>query len=467
MLDKPEFVEARRDQLPGTVSVAWDHARGPLDAAIVLVFYGAYLCPRARRLWAVVQDAAERFRSPLRVVCRQLPGRSASSLAAALLSERAETVRFWEVHERMMSSADVDERNALAGVDRWHHTGGAAFGVGALAPWDRIGEHARIARVLGVGEGPALFLNGRRYTGPAERTALLAALESLLKERSSREPGAGGLDRASGILSLVSHELRAALTPLVLALHPAAGPLLEAGLPDDVVNRLSIARRQACVLARHLAHLADTYDGRISFFQPQPVSGDLVQIVRAVVASASLTAARSTIPLRIEADREILGSWDALRIEQMVGNLVSNAIKYGGAKPIMVVAKKIGPFARLAVRDQGAGMSPDELALLFTPHARLERHRQSPGIGLGLYIVRSLAEAHGGRVFVVSERGCGSTFGVDLPLASGESATAHGSETFKQAFAEAPARTLAATESFWHSSEATTWWSSSTTNGDA
>jgi signal transduction histidine kinase len=418
MLDTHAFVVARRDEPPGTVPVAWDHARGPLDASTVLVFYGAYLCPRSRRLWSVVREVAERSSLPLRLVCRQLPGRSTRSLAEALLSERAaEAGHFWEVHERMISSTDGDGRSEASSVDGWHHPSSAASGVGALAPWDRIGEHARMARVLGVGEGPAIFVNGRRYKGVAECGALLAAIASLAEERVRRGPGRGELDDAGRVLSVVSHELRGALSPLLLALYPGARDASEASLPEDVLNRLNIARRQARVLARHLEHLAEAYAGRASLFQPRPVSGDLVQIVRSVLASAALVAGRKTLTLTLDADDEITGYWDALRIEQIVANLVSNAVKYGGAKPITVVAKKVGPYVRLAVRDQGEGMSREELVRLFRPHARLERHRRSPGIGLGLFIVRSLAEAHRGRVFVASDPGLGSSIGVDLPLA--------------------------------------------------
>jgi signal transduction histidine kinase len=124
---------------------------------------------------------------------------------------------------------------------------------------------------------------------------------------------------------------------------------------------------------------------------------------------------------------------DPMRLEQVLGNLVSNAIKYspeGG--PVRMSVRRHEGEAQVRVEDSGMGIPAEEQARLFEPFRRggLDRRSTIPGVGLGLYIARRIVEAHGGRITLRSEPGLGSEFTVALPAApaggeAGRPADAH------------------------------------------
>jgi signal transduction histidine kinase len=105
-----------------------------------------------------------------------------------------------------------------------------------------------------------------------------------------------------------------------------------------------------------------------------------------------------------------------MRIEQIVNNLLSNAIKYGGGQPIEMSVSRKENRAEVVVRDYGIGIAPEHVRRIFGRFERAVSSRQYGGLGLGLYISRQIAEAHGGEIQVRSELGKGSTFIIDLPL---------------------------------------------------
>jgi signal transduction histidine kinase len=114
--------------------------------------------------------------------------------------------------------------------------------------------------------------------------------------------------------------------------------------------------------------------------------------------------------------REVVGCWDRTRLDQIVTNLVGNAIKYGDGKPIEVtVDERDGAAALLVVRDQGIGISPESHARIFERFERAADTRPVAGLGLGLWIAKRLDEAHGGEIAVTSAPGAGATFTVTLP----------------------------------------------------
>ena len=107
-----------------------------------------------------------------------------------------------------------------------------------------------------------------------------------------------------------------------------------------------------------------------------------------------------------------------LRVEEVIVNLLSNAIKYGEGKPVHVSLREIrlGDWVELRVSDRGMGIRPDEQDRIFEKFQRISSpHHAVAGLGLGLYIVRNLVEAHGGLIRVESKLGDGATFVVELP----------------------------------------------------
>jgi signal transduction histidine kinase len=112
---------------------------------------------------------------------------------------------------------------------------------------------------------------------------------------------------------------------------------------------------------------------------------------------------------------EVVGRFDPARIEQMVNNLLVNAIKYAPGRIDVVVAAD-GATARLSVRDRGPGIAPEDQERVFLPFERGVSYRHTSGFGLGLHVVREIVEAHGGAVHLESALGEGSIFLVELPL---------------------------------------------------
>jgi signal transduction histidine kinase len=110
------------------------------------------------------------------------------------------------------------------------------------------------------------------------------------------------------------------------------------------------------------------------------------------------------------------GRGDAARLEQVVTNLLTNAVKYGEGRPIDVEVGARDSRAWLVVRDRGIGIPPEAIGRIFEPFERAAPVERYGGLGLGLYIARRFVEMHGGRITVQSSPGEGSTFTVELPI---------------------------------------------------
>jgi signal transduction histidine kinase len=110
------------------------------------------------------------------------------------------------------------------------------------------------------------------------------------------------------------------------------------------------------------------------------------------------------------------GRWDRLRIEQILMNLISNSIKYAAGHPIHVSAVREGDIAVLQVRDEGSGIPEAFLPRIFERFERAASTNHYGGMGLGLYLARQIAEAHGGTIAASNPSGGGACFTVRLPL---------------------------------------------------
>lgn len=131
-----------------------------------------------------------------------------------------------------------------------------------------------------------------------------------------------------------------------------------------------------------------------------------------------LVAATNNIEIRFPAVDEILGSWDRFRIEQVLLNLLMNAIRHSNRKPITVEVRKLKENALVSVKDQGVGIRLEDQSKIFQRFVRISPDIGSSGMGLGLFISKHIVEAHGGEISVSSELGKGCEFTVYLPLSS-------------------------------------------------
>ncbi|WP_234023397.1 sensor histidine kinase [Sorangium cellulosum] len=134
-----------------------------------------------------------------------------------------------------------------------------------------------------------------------------------------------------------------------------------------------------------------------------------------------LADARRTVQLDL--DEAVIGRWDPSRMEQVLLNLLSNAMKYGAGGPVHVVVRRQAERALLVVRDHGMGIAEADQARIFERFERAVSVRNFGGLGLGLYIVRWIVAAHGGTIRVESKPGAGATFIVELPLQAAETDT--------------------------------------------
>ncbi|HEX5753157.1 MAG TPA: GAF domain-containing protein [Archangium sp.] len=221
-------------------------------------------------------------------------------------------------------------------------------------------------------------------------------------------------------LSIASHELRTPITAIQLHVQEMLRLLARnpEGIPPERLRRaLEVADRQVkrqMHLVNDLLDVSRMGAGRL-VLRPEPL--DLATLVREVAERFEPELARTGSRLTLEAPAPVPGSWDRLRLEQVVTNLLSNAVKYGQGKPIGLSVEAREGRARLAVSDAGIGIAPEHLERVFGRFERAVSERHYGGFGLGLWISRQIIETMGGHISVSSQLGVGSTFRVELPPA--------------------------------------------------
>ncbi|MCP3139576.1 PAS domain-containing sensor histidine kinase [Pyxidicoccus xibeiensis] len=218
-------------------------------------------------------------------------------------------------------------------------------------------------------------------------------------------------------LQIASHELNTPLTPLALKLESLQRLAERGPLTGDAVQRhVDVAKRQMkrlTGLIRDLLDVTRLSHGRLKL---TPSEASLPALVRAVVERFAPEAQRVGSPLHLTVDGDVTGHWDVARLEQVVENLLGNALKYGQGKPVSVEVSGSADSARLVVRDEGLGIEAEALPRIFDKFERAHSARHHGGLGLGLFITRQIVDGHGGTIHVTSEPGRGACFEVRLPL---------------------------------------------------
>lgn len=220
-------------------------------------------------------------------------------------------------------------------------------------------------------------------------------------------------NRLQEFLGMVSHDQMQPLATLLLSTE-LLQRRFKPGRADEareIVDDIESAAHRVQRLTRDLMDAARIGAGH---FEVHPIEGDLVPVLRDVVDLKQRTT--DAHELVLEAPERLDGRWDRERIGQLVANLVSNAIEHAPGGRVVVRLRVEGDEARLSVADEGPGIPPERVGELFLPFARLGEDGPKEGRGLGLYIVKAIAEEHGGQAWVESAPGRGSTFWVALPL---------------------------------------------------
>ena len=223
-------------------------------------------------------------------------------------------------------------------------------------------------------------------------------------------------------MSMVVHELRTPLSVLAMEVrvrqHQVERGNMEFFAPDKLAKMLERDQRQVRSLTRLIDDMLDVSQiqhGKLSIRRGRC---DLTAMLRRVVAEVQ--GQRGDVEILLDPECvEISGEWDEFRLEQVVVNLLTNALRYGAGKPVHVSLRQRPGAAVIQVRDEGVGIAPEDLQRVFEQFVRVGERTRVPGLGLGLYITRQLVEAHGGTIAVESTLGEGSTFTVELPTAGG------------------------------------------------
>jgi signal transduction histidine kinase/integral membrane sensor domain MASE1 len=266
---------------------------------------------------------------------------------------------------------------------------------------------------------------------PFSTTELSARVRTQVEASRARSRAEAALKARDDFVALVSHDLRLPLVAMywqVQALRRYFRPGAQV-ISDEVVSMLESVEAGTASLSRQIDELQDAT--RLQSSHPldlrrTPV--DLVELAGSIVRHHESTSERSRFRFE-KAAKALNGIWDAARLERVIANLISNAVKYGGAGEINVRVSRDASWAVLSVQDHGVGIPAADLPHTFERYWRGNNvRREIAGAGLGLAGARGIIEQHDGTLTVESVEGEGSMFTIRLPMADEDKPNNAGSE---------------------------------------
>ncbi len=220
-------------------------------------------------------------------------------------------------------------------------------------------------------------------------------------------------------LSIASHELKTPLTSMLLQLQTALHNIRNVSLAnfsvENLMKMLDSAEHQSKRLSKMINDLLNVSLITTGKLHLELEDFDMKDLVNDVVVQFAEKLKRQGYTLDLETDKEIHVHWDKLRIEQVLTNLISNAMKYGKNNPITVKVKKHGDKVKITVTDQGIGIPAEKLKTVFGRFERAVSAQDYKGLGIGLYITHQIVAAHGGLIHIESKVDKGSSFIVEMP----------------------------------------------------
>jgi signal transduction histidine kinase len=241
-------------------------------------------------------------------------------------------------------------------------------------------------------------------------------IETLEKSYDSAQTEIKARDQ---FLAIASHELKTPVTSMLLQVQTAIHNIRNVSLANfsvaTLLKMLEDTEQQSKRLSKMVNDLLDLSlitTGKIDLEMEET---DITAIVAKVVErfTERLTNKKQ---LTVISNKPVIGFVDKLRIEQVIVNLISNAIKYGNNKPILVKVTNSSDRAKIVVSDHGIGIPADQQKKIFNRFERAVSSRDYKGLGVGLYIVYQIMKAHHGKIHLESHLNQGSTFMLELPL---------------------------------------------------
>jgi PAS domain S-box-containing protein len=228
------------------------------------------------------------------------------------------------------------------------------------------------------------------------------------------------LEKRDSFLSICGHELRTPLTALILQsqlLMKIAEKDPEFTLSHEQVKKTILRNlKQYSKLSRLVDDMLDLHRLKTGNLSITLEKADLGVLVKEAVAATAYGMSQDSEKVLVHVTGHMDGLFDRKRIEQVVSNLIGNAVKYGTDGPIEVDVSRSNKIGRIRVHDHGMGIALKDHDRIFERFERVGAEQTVVGLGLGLFVCKQIVEAHHGHIFVESELSKGSTFTVELPL---------------------------------------------------
>jgi signal transduction histidine kinase len=217
-------------------------------------------------------------------------------------------------------------------------------------------------------------------------------------------------------LAVIAHELRNPLGPILLAVDALLDELTTRPVEaTSLVTRVSGLRGYVERLRRDLDRLLDFSRLRAGRMDLRPELTDLSGVVHQTLAGMKPLIEHSRCEIRLSVAQAQTGFWDRMRIEQVIWNLISNALKYGAGSPVDIATSGDADTVTFTIADNGIGIAPEEQDVVFRKFERLSEHAKHTGFGIGLWLVKRNVDAMGGSIALVSQVGAGTTITVTIP----------------------------------------------------
>jgi signal transduction histidine kinase len=234
----------------------------------------------------------------------------------------------------------------------------------------------------------------------------------------------GELRTRDEFIAIAAHELRNPMTPIgaqVELLRAAVGRHATT-LPPEIARGIERLDRLVQAYIRRATTLLDVTRIASGNIRLEASELDLSALVRQIAAGMMPAAVHAGSELRVAVADGLRGEWDRLALEQVLDNLLSNAVRYGAGGPIEVSATGTAESVEVRVSDNGIGISEQDQRRIFERFGRGSGNRGNGGFGVGLWLARELVHAMGGEIACESRPGKGATFEVRLPRAAGREA---------------------------------------------